>query len=206
MRIRDANSDQPKNKQLLFSWSTLFCVVLLATIIRVINALLLQTQFDPDEYWQNLEPAYCMAFHEKGYSCHMTWEWTRRAPSSVHGWMERLLRGPARSYVAILPTYWLYAIVQIPGWDFPWMISKGPLFLNAVLVAAPVDVSIWIAAHFIPASKMMYSNDLANISLFFSLTSWFQGYALIRTYSNSLEAMLLAVGVALVSPVSCSSE
>jgi hypothetical protein len=96
--------------------------------------------------------------------------------------------------------------VQIPGWDFPWMISKGPLFLNAVLVAAPVDVSIWIAAHFIPASKMMYSNDLANISLFFSLTSWFQGYALIRTYSNSLEAMLLAVGVALVSPVSCSSE
>eukprot|EP00978_Attheya_sp_CCMP212_P023433 scaffold71755_cov88-Attheya_sp.AAC.1 len=32
------------------------------------------------------------------------------------------------------------------------------------------------------------------------LTNWFHGYALVRTYSNSVETMLLAVGLALLGP------
>eukprot|EP00978_Attheya_sp_CCMP212_P048837 scaffold582638_cov98-Attheya_sp.AAC.1 len=29
-------------------------------LYRILNALWIETQFDPDEYWQTLEPAYCM--------------------------------------------------------------------------------------------------------------------------------------------------
>lgn len=203
--MKENGSTTPDHPGQQFSWSSLWFVVLTAVFVRIVNALLIRTQFDPDEYWQTLEPAYCMAFQTHGYSCHLTWEWTRRALSSVRpsSWMVQLLHGPVRSYVSILPTYWFYATVQRFGWDFPWMISKGPLVLHAVLVAAPVDVAIWIAAHYIssPVSNVP-SSKIANLSFLFSLTSWFQGYALVRTYSNSFETMLLMVGVALVSPVS----
>ena len=32
------------------------------TAFRLANVLLIQSQFDPDEYWQNLEPSYCYVF------------------------------------------------------------------------------------------------------------------------------------------------
>ena len=48
-------------------------VLLLASCAawRVGNALAVITFFNPDEYWQSLEPAHRLAF---GYG-HLTWEW-----------------------------------------------------------------------------------------------------------------------------------
>jgi phosphatidylinositol glycan class B len=40
-------------------------------LFRTLNALLVQTYFNPDEYWQGPEVAHHMAF---GYG-HLTWEW-----------------------------------------------------------------------------------------------------------------------------------
>jgi phosphatidylinositol glycan class B len=40
-------------------------------VFRFANALCVVTFFNPDEYWQSLEPAHRMAF---GYG-HLTWEW-----------------------------------------------------------------------------------------------------------------------------------
>lgn len=265
-------------------------------IYRLTNAWMIRTQFDPDEYWQTLEPAYCLVFgstgqHDdiinNGYStinegrhvddyqrihgCALTWEWTRRwtpppassstatiqsTPSSakimsqaVQNMMQQALHGPVRSYVSILPTYWYYLSCRslfqwAEGEDFytrsnnndnattkigyllkqflrrnaTHLISKGPVYLHAILVAAPTDLSVYLIA-----SRM--NNNLQNKNpitkdnnsllkgsywtpswpfwaLVCSITSWFHGYALVRTYANSVETVCLLVGMALLRPVS----
>lgn len=170
-------------------------------VFRIANALLIQTQFDPDEYWQTLEPAYCEVFPER--SCAYTWEWTRRASDDTERWMQPL-KGPIRSYLSVLPTHVLYVLVRRFNLDelYSWIIPRGPVLLHAVLVAAPTDLAIWYMARWLSGSKDSKSRQLLSYyCLFCSLTSWFNGYALIRTYSNSVETMLLAVSTALVSPV-----
>uniref|UniRef100_A0A8H7Y508 Mannosyltransferase n=1 Tax=Psilocybe cubensis TaxID=181762 RepID=A0A8H7Y508_PSICU len=67
----------------------------LAIVIRVLIALFTRTFFQPDEYFQSLEPAHNLVF---GYG-HLTWEWT-------------VLR-PIRSFIypAInVPVYWLLKV------------------------------------------------------------------------------------------------
>ena len=76
---------------------------ILICLYRLANAWMIRTQFDPDEYWQTLEPAYCLVFagsssssltkntngnatnnlsdNNQGiqqHGCALTWEWTRR--------------------------------------------------------------------------------------------------------------------------------
>jgi phosphatidylinositol glycan class B len=154
-------------------------------LYRSINVLLIQTQFDPDEHWQTLEPAYCYAF--KG-SCALTWEWTRRAMTSASLW-KKSLHGPLRSHLAILPTYIFYVVIKLLRIDTPFLVAKGPMLLHAALVAAPTDYLVWYLADHRSSSRW---------SLFCSLTSWFQAYTLVRTYSNSIETVLLMCGIALL--------
>ncbi|KAJ6161273.1 hypothetical protein N7470_004669 [Penicillium chermesinum] len=50
---------------------------------RLFNAYVLRTFFQPDEFFQSLEPAWAAAFGEdKG--AWLTWEWTHRLRSSIH--------------------------------------------------------------------------------------------------------------------------
>ncbi|EED91619.1 dolichyl-phosphate-mannose-glycolipid alpha-mannosyltransferase [Thalassiosira pseudonana CCMP1335] len=135
---------------------------------------MIRTQFDPDEYWQTLEPAY---YGQHLYGCALTWEWTRRwTPSSqssasspstpqkqttihdtIHSLIEQAMHGPVRSYVSILPTYWYYLGCR---YLFRWVELLWPFW-----------------------------------ALFCSLASWFHGYALSRTYANSFETVCLLVGL-----------
>mmetsp|Transcript_10194 Transcript_10194/g.15370 ORF Transcript_10194/g.15370 Transcript_10194/m.15370 type:complete len:685 (-) Transcript_10194:232-2286(-) len=203
---------------------TVFAAIVL---YRICNALLLRTQFDPDEYWQTLEPAYCRAFsssaeheheheHEMG-NCALTWEWTRRIspqeddPITNIKWIDDAFYGPVRSYLPILPTYILYKLLRVCHWDTTWMVAKAPLLLNAIIVAAPTDMSVYCI------TRWMYSNSrndndhakrqsssyferIETWALLASITNWFNGYALVRTYSNSLETMLLTVGITILCP------
>lgn len=213
---------------------------LIVCIYRIINALLIQTQFDPDEYWQCLEPAYCLAFSSDDgagstqHGCAYTWEWTRRfedAGAAIDGdnnicaWFQRALHGPLRSFLPVMPTYSLYVASKWLGLDTTWMISRGPLVLNAIAVAAPTDVATVYIARWLSAgvsgnadTKQPTSTGISTHSvgafgrlvlemssiewwaLVASITSWFNGYALVRTYSNSIETMLLTVGIALLAP------
>lgn len=166
-------------------------------VFRLVNALLLQTQFDPDEYWQTLEPAYCATFPTK--PCALTWEWTRRAEADDAGLLEGALYGPVRSYVSILPTYVLYQLLKLLHLDYGFFISKGPMLLHAVLVAAVTDYSVYFCAS-------QLSTSTAQWALLCSVTSWFQAYCLVRTYSNSLETVLLMAGLALLTSSSSNSN
>ena len=106
--------------------------VLLLCAFRVLNVTLVRSYFDPDEFWQTLEPAYCTVFYPNdcpGY----TWEWKRKtsAPSNL---IADSLLGPARTYLNVLPTHVYYEICKRYGWDSSWAIARGPMVLAAVTV------------------------------------------------------------------------
>lgn len=195
------------------SYISLFRIYTIVAIYRLINAYFIQTQFDPDEYWQTLEPAYCLAFHSSR-NCVYTWEWTRsrslsRSQHQTNMFIETLqnvLHGPVRSHVSILPTFWFYKIIHFLSWDSTYMMSHGPLYIHALFVVAPTDVATYVISrwiHNIVMNNPQKNCDNPNIpllALMANVTNWFHGYALIRTYSNSVETMLLIVGMALLSP------
>lgn len=210
--------------------TSLVRLYVIVCVYRIVNALFIQTQFDADEYWQCLEPAYCLAFHTDSteYGCAYTWEWTRRFQdpgidmhqsdyiSLLHTWLEPAFHGPVRSFVPVMPTYIFYVLARLFGLDTPWVIARGPLVVNAVLVAAPTDIATIYISRWMIAKKatineyrmrifgrVLLSLQMTEIewwALMASLTSWFNGYASVRTYSNSMEAMLLSVGIALLCP------
>jgi GPI mannosyltransferase 3 len=182
-------------------------VIFLAfSIFRVLNVLLIQSQFDPDEYWQQLEPAYCHVFaSSSGERCPgLTWEWKRRPRRTDFVNLEEFvsigLQGPVRSYASILPTLFFYHIIKYVGVDSSWMVARGPVILNAILVAASTDWCVWYLSGFLCPPKHDSLLSIRKWCVYGSISSWFMGYALIRTYSNSLETVLLALSLALVAP------
>ncbi|PZD28072.1 GPI mannosyltransferase 3 [Pyrenophora tritici-repentis] len=62
--------------------STLAVFALLLAF-RIVNALTLRTFFQPDEFFQSLEPAWQLAFGANSHAC-ITWEWRSQLRSSVH--------------------------------------------------------------------------------------------------------------------------
>lgn len=171
--------------------------------------LILETQFDPDEYWQTLEPAYCIAF-STGHNCELTWEWTRRrepGAKSITGFLllDDAFYGPVRSYVPLLPTIILYNFLKFFRLDTIWMVARAPLLLNAIIVAAPTDLAVFYISSYIFKDAAVHSYKTIPLkvehwALLASTTNWFNGYALIRTYSNSLETVILILGISLLCP------
>ena len=239
---------------------------------------MVRTQFDPDEYWQTLEPSYCLVFSSQGpggqegdmqrtRGCALTWEWTRRleerdddglclsgskierAKCGASKLIQQALHGPVRSYVSLLPTYGYYLACRSlfrwtdvdeapilgfgeegPGMlgrlrlltrlvsgsikrfirrNATYIVAKGPVYIHAILVAAPTDLCTYLIADRLSKLRKgaTFSRDASNIpiwvtwpfwALVCALTSWFHGYALIRTYANSFEAVCLSAGVAML--------
>ncbi|GME48944.1 glycosyltransferase family 22 protein [Neofusicoccum parvum] len=58
-------------------------VFLLLLALRILNALTTRTFFQPDEYFQSLEPAWQMAFGGRS-GAWITWEWKNQLRSSLH--------------------------------------------------------------------------------------------------------------------------
>lgn len=73
--------------------------ILFSIVFRVLVALFTQSYFQPDEYFQALEPAHKYVF---GYG-HLTWEWVNPEPL-------RSMLYPALN----IPVYWL---LKVSGLD-----------------------------------------------------------------------------------------
>lgn len=166
---------------------------------RLVNVFFIRSAFDPDEYWQTLEPAYCTVFADNFVNCsthesccHLTWEWTRRAKLDEY-WWEQLLHGPVRSYVSVLPTDLFYRLLRRLGSATHSWVARGPMIVQAITVAAPIDWMVWFIA------RQVYHSTpgLAEWTLFSSLTSWFGAFCWVRTYANCQEALLLLVAITL---------
>ncbi|XP_059637560.1 mannosyltransferase APTG1 isoform X2 [Cornus florida] len=143
-------------------------VFLLCLGFRLVNALLVQTYFNPDEHWQALEVAHRITF---GYG-HLTWEWKRGIRSYLHPMLFALL----------------YKVLAFLRLDTPWFMMKAPRLFQSIF-AAVGDLYVY------KLSQVLFSDFVAQWALFSQLTNWFMFFCITRTLSNSLETVLTLVGL-----------
>ncbi|XP_004309941.1 PREDICTED: GPI mannosyltransferase 3 isoform X1 [Fragaria vesca subsp. vesca] len=148
--------DSPKNLYL-------FCLA-----FRIVNALLVQTYFNPDEHWQALEVAHRITF---GFG-HLTWEWKQGI----------------RSYLHPLLFAFLYKVLALLGLDTPLFMIKSPRLFQS-LFSAFGDLYLY------KLSVVLFGDQVAKWALFSQLTNWFMFFCLNRTLSNSLETILTIVSL-----------
>ncbi|XP_048118409.1 GPI mannosyltransferase 3 isoform X1 [Alosa alosa] len=141
---------------------------LFSVAFRLINCLLVQTNFVPDEYWQSLEVSHHMAFNY-GY---LTWEWTE----GIRGY----------SYPLIFAVF--YKILHIFECDTVILLVWLPRVLQALL-AAFTDVKLYAVI------KNLESPDVAQLTYFSQLCSWFTWYCCTRTLTNTTETMLTTLAL-----------
>ncbi|KAM0952550.1 putative hexosyltransferase [Dioscorea sansibarensis] len=144
-------------------WIWAFCLA-----FRVVNSLLVQTYFNPDEHWQALEVAHSITF---GYG-HLTWEWKKGIRSYLHPVVFALL----------------YRVMGFLHLDTPWLMRKAPRVLQSVF-ASFADLYLY------KLSRLIYDAHVARWTLFCQLVNWFMFYCITRTLVNSLETVLTVVGL-----------
>ncbi|KAK3283630.1 hypothetical protein CYMTET_8683 [Cymbomonas tetramitiformis] len=130
---------------------------------RIVNALVVCTYFNADEYWQSLEVAHYLVF---GYG-HLTWEW----------------KEAIRSYIHPLLFATVYKVLAVTGLDSPFTLSMAPRLLQGAF-AAYGDLCLYRLA------LRLFSPAVANLALFCQMCSWFTFFCAVRTFSSSLEAVL----------------
>ncbi|ODQ64611.1 hypothetical protein NADFUDRAFT_42918 [Nadsonia fulvescens var. elongata DSM 6958] len=136
--------------------------------LRVFNALSIKTFFQPDEYWQSLEPAHKLVY---GYG-YLTWEWVLGLRSIVH---PLIFAGVYRA------AEWFQTS--------PGMMILAPKIFQGIM-AAMGDFYLYKLGY------SMGGNRLARISLLLNLFSAFNWYCMTRTFSNSLEMILTTTALA----------
>lgn len=113
--------------------------------IRILNALVLRTYFDADEYWQTIEVAHRQVF---GYGW-LTWEW----------------HVGLRSYLYVLPFIGYFQLLKMLGADgINWLITLGPKMIQAIF-AATVDYLVYILALRLFKSKRTAESSVSSDKL-----------------------------------------
>ncbi|KAJ7940407.1 glycosyltransferase family 22 protein [Mycena leptocephala] len=150
-------------------------IVLTALLVRVLIALCTSTVFQPDEYFQSLEPAHHLVF---GYG-HLTWEWLSPRPI-------RSILYPALN----VPIYWLLKVTGLDtlGTLGDWLVICGPRILHGSL-ASLTDIFLCFLTHAVLGERYVAT------ALLVSLTSMFHVLSLSRSLSNSLETSLTTVAL-----------
>ncbi|KAJ1433546.1 GPI mannosyltransferase [Sesbania bispinosa] len=133
-RVETPKSD---SEQLSFCYSQkhvfVFCLA-----FRMVNSLLVQSYFNPDEHWQGPEVAHRIAF---GYG-HLTWEWKQGIRSYLHP-------------MIFVPLYRLLALLRV---DTPWLMMRAPRLLQSVFSAVG-DLYLY------KLSALLFSNRVAKWAL-----------------------------------------
>ncbi|KAJ7775110.1 glycosyltransferase family 22 protein [Mycena metata] len=149
--------------------------IALAISFRILVALCTSTVFQPDEYFQSLEPAYHLVF---GYG-HLTWEWLSPQPI-------RSIIYPALN----VPIYWLLRVtgLDILGTLGDWLVINGPRILHGTL-ASLTDIFLC------SLTRTVLGERYVSTALFVSLSSFFHVLSLSRSLSNSLETSLTTIAL-----------
>ncbi|KAL6534745.1 Mannosyltransferase aptg1 [Orobanche gracilis] len=157
-----------KNPEIKNSSPSLCKIFIICLITRIINSLLVQTYFNPDEHWQGLEVAHRIAF---GYG-HLTWEW----------------KMGIRSYLHPVLFAALYKVLAFFRLDFTWCMIRAPRLLQSVFSSVG-DLYLY------KFSRALFGDNVAYWALFAQLTNWFMFFCITRTLSNSLETVLTVVSL-----------
>ncbi|KAI4378267.1 hypothetical protein MLD38_015768 [Melastoma candidum] len=143
----------------------LFCLA-----FRIVDALLIQTRFHPDEHWQGPEVAHHLAF---GYG-QLTWE------------LEKGLRG----YLHPMIFAALYKVLAAMGLDTPWFMLPCSMFYYQCSEIAAVGVL---------CVEMIFLRTFNSHQLFSELTNWFMSFCFRRTIleqeKRSLTLKKMGIGV-----------
>ncbi|KAI1393757.1 glycosyltransferase family 22 protein [Hypoxylon trugodes] len=146
---------------------------------RLINALCVRTFFQPDEYFQALEPAWRMAFGGNS-GAWLTWEWEHQLRSSVH---------PA------VFAFGYYVVQNFGGSNMaPQVMAKLLLVAPKVLQTGFATLSDWYSWRL--AEKLYGRGSAAAWSVLLTtlLNPW-QWYTSTRTFSNCFETTLTATAL-----------
>ncbi|KAK4250558.1 glycosyltransferase [Corynascus novoguineensis] len=144
-------------------------------LFRFLNALCVRTFFQPDEYFQALEPAWNFAFGSDS-GAWLTWEWQHQLRSSLHPAIFGLAYRAAESLMSSLslfPPFKALMLVALPG------------TVQAVF-AALGDFYTWKLAMDIYGRQ----SNAPWAALWMTVLNPWQWYCSTRTFSNSLETTL----------------
>ncbi|XP_021355210.1 GPI mannosyltransferase 3-like [Mizuhopecten yessoensis] len=152
-------------KKLMATEKTIFLGLI---ALRICNALMIQTYFVPDEYWQSLEVAHKIVFNY-GY---LTWEW----------------RQGIRSYFYPTIFAFLYKTLAVLGLDHRLLLIKLPRILQGV-IAALGDLYLF------KLSWKISDRATAQWTLLCQILSWFTLYCCTRTLSNCMETVVITMAL-----------
>ncbi|TGJ85326.1 hypothetical protein E0Z10_g3460 [Xylaria hypoxylon] len=146
---------------------------------RFVNSLCVRTFFQPDEYFQVLEPAWQMVYGNNG-GAWLTWEWRHALRSSIHPTVLAL------GYF-IVDSFW-------GSFNVPTVKAKWLLMAPKVLQTAFAALSDWYTWRL--AGKLYGPSSAASWSvLLMALLNPWQWYTATRTFSNCFETTLTAMAL-----------
>ena len=146
-------------------------------LFRILNSILLNTYFDPDEYWQWYEPAlYLLKQYYKGDrgdsdilpEPYLTWEWRE----GIRSWF----------YPSLLAV--LCRLVR----DFRYWPTVARVFTGSV--SAFIDLGTLSITR-----KYYEGEEVVGTALILSLGSWFNWCYVNRGLSNQLETLFVVWGL-----------
>ncbi|EEQ85549.2 phosphatidylinositol glycan, class B [Blastomyces dermatitidis ER-3] len=180
----DSGSKTPKSRARASSRrmdsSTPQNILLFLIAFRALNALCVRTFFQPDEFFQSLEPAWQIAFGEDS-GAWITWEWRHHLRSSIHPYIFAAvyyISNLISEYLSISPLHRANLLLAAPK-------------LVQALFAAVADFYTWKLA------GKVYGNDSYEAwgALALTILSPWQWFCSTRTLSNCLETSLTIVAL-----------
>ncbi|PYI03713.1 GPI mannosyltransferase 3 [Aspergillus sclerotiicarbonarius CBS 121057] len=173
--LRPASPAASSLSALLSAPPSVLRVFLVLVAFRLLNALTVRTFFQPDEFFQSLEPAWQAAFGDN-HAPWITWEWRHQLRSSLHPLL----------FTAVYSTADLLArLLRLsPAWQAELLIA-GPKIVQAI-IAAVGDLYTWRLACYVynPLSQEAWA------ALALTVVSPWQWFCSTRTLSNCLETSL----------------
>ncbi|KAJ5774134.1 GPI mannosyltransferase [Penicillium paradoxum] len=157
-------------------------ILLYLIAFRLANAFALKTFFQPDEYFQSLEPAWQIAFGQ-GQGAWVTWEWRHQLRSSLHPLFFAALYKVADFFASTLSVS--------PGTRAELLIA-APKIAQAV-IAAIGDFYTWKLA------VRVYGDDSRGswATLAATVLNPWQWFCSTRTLSNCMETTITIVALEL---------
>uniref|UniRef100_A0A3Q1IGX3 Mannosyltransferase n=1 Tax=Anabas testudineus TaxID=64144 RepID=A0A3Q1IGX3_ANATE len=141
-------------------------VVLFSVAFRLINCLLVQTSFVPDEYWQSLEVSHRMVFKYP----------LEKDNKTLLGFSFPLFFAS------------IYKILHFINYDTVHLLIWLPRIIQALL-AAFADVKFFFLI------RTLESRDVAKWTFFCHLCSWFTWYCCTRNMTNSAETTITCLAL-----------
>ncbi|OJJ71112.1 hypothetical protein ASPBRDRAFT_196641 [Aspergillus brasiliensis CBS 101740] len=173
-------SSFPSSSAFLSTPPSSFRIFLFLLAFRLVNALTVRTFFQPDEFFQSLEPAWRAAFGDD-HAPWITWEWRHQLRSSLH---------PLFFTAVYATTDLLARLLHLSSaWQAECLVA-APKLAQAV-IAAVGDLYTWRLACRVYDSM----SHEAWAALALTIVSPWQWFCSTRTLSNSLETSLTIVAL-----------